>query len=236
MSKILMFANQKGGVGKSTCSMLVANTLSQAPFNHSVFVVDADKQRSIAKKRMTDLQAYDEASPYQVQQMTIKDFLHQTTGIYKLDKDYDYILVDVPGKLDNNLPVDQQEITKYLQLVDYLFIPFLPGGLQMDATLDFLKIAIKVRSQRKKDQRSLNLYGFVNMFEQRTLDDKFLLEELEELTDMVNLDFLDSKLKRYALYRNANTLNSFYLENPKGKPEQNFKAWFDEIYKTMNHE
>jgi len=100
-----MFANQKGGVGKSTCTMLVANTLSQAPFKHSVFVVDSDKQRSIVKKRMNDLQAYDEASPYQVQQMTIKDFLSKDTGIYKLDNEYDYILIDVPGKLDNNLRI-----------------------------------------------------------------------------------------------------------------------------------
>jgi len=230
-----MFANQKGGVGKSTCTMLAANALSQAPFDHSVFVVDSDKQRSIAKKRMSDLQAYDEESPYQVQQMTVKDFLKKDTGIYKLDTQYDYILVDVPGKLDNNLPVEQQEITKYLQIVDVLFIPFLPGGLQMDATLDFLKIAIKARSLRKKDVRPLHIYGFVNMFEQRTLDDRFLLEELAELKDMVNLEFMETKLNRYALYRNSNTLNSFYQESPKGKAEQNFKNWFNEIYKIINN-
>jgi len=47
---------------------------------------------------------------------------------------------------------------------------------------------------------------------------------------MVNLNFLETKLNRYALYRNANTLNTFYVEQPKGKPEQNYKTWFTEIY------
>lgn len=235
MSKILMFANQKGGVGKSTCSMMAANALSQSPFEKKIFLIDGDKQRSIAKKRMSDLQAYDEASPYPVQQMTIKDFLNKDSGIYDLDKRYEYIFVDVPGKLDNNLPVEQQEITKYLQVTDYLFIPFLPGGLQMEATLEFIKIAIKIRSQRKNDKRPLHLYGFVNMFEQRTLDDRFLLEEIEELRDMINIHFMESKLNRYTIYRNTDTLGSFYLDDPKGKAEQNFKTWFNEFYKIINN-
>ena len=157
------------------------------------------------------------------------------SGIYDLDKRYEYIFVDVPGKLDNNLPVEQQEITKYLQVTDYLFIPFLPGGLQMEATLEFIKIAIKIRSQRKKDKRPLHLYGFVNMFEQRTLDDRFLLEEIEELRDMINIHFMESKLNRYTIYRNTDTLGSFYLDDPKGKAEQNFKTWFNEFYKIINN-
>ena len=233
MSKIVIFANQKGGVGKSTCTLLAANALSQAPFENSVFIVDADKQRSIARKRMADLQVYDEESPYQVQQMTIKDFLNEKTGIYKLDNDYDYVFIDVPGKLDNNLPIDQQEITKYLQFVDYLFIPFIPGAFQMDATMDFLKIAMKVKSQRKGNGRDLNIYGFVNLFEQRTLDDKFLLEEIEELQTMINVGFMENKLNRYALYRNTNTLISFYEKEPKAKAEQNFKSWFTEFHKII---
>ncbi|MFK7979443.1 MAG: ParA family protein [Saprospiraceae bacterium] len=233
MSKIIIFANQKGGVGKSTCTLLAANALSQAPFENSVFIVDADKQRSIARRRMADLQVYDEESPYQVQQMTVKDFLNEKTGIYKLDNDYDYVFIDVPGKLDNNLPIGQQEITKYLQFVDYLFIPFVPGAFQMDATMDFLKIAMKVKSQRKGKGRDLNIYGFINLFEQRTLDDKFLLEEIEELQTMINVGFMENKLNRYALYRNTNTLISFYEKEPKVKAEKNFKNWFTEFNKII---
>lgn len=235
MSKIIIFANQKGGVGKSTCTLLAANALSQEPFDQSVFIVDADKQRSIARKRMADLQVYDEATPYQVQQMTIKDFLNEKTGIYKLDNEYDYVFIDVPGKLDNNLPIDQQEITKYLQFADYLFIPFVPGAFQMDATLDFLKIAMKVKSQRKGKGRDLNVIGFINLFEQRTLDDRFLLEEIDELQTMINVGFMENKLNRYALYRNTNTLISFFEKDAKGKPEKNFKNWFLEFNKIVNN-
>ena len=47
-----MFANQKGGVGKSTCSMMAANALSQAPFDKKIFLIDGDKQKYCEKKNV----------------------------------------------------------------------------------------------------------------------------------------------------------------------------------------
>ncbi|MEM1124067.1 MAG: hypothetical protein AAGJ18_26760, partial [Bacteroidota bacterium] len=122
-----------------------------------------------------------------------------------------------------------------LQFVDYLFIPFVPGAFQMDATLDFLKIAMKVKAQRRGKGRDLNVYGFINLFEQRTLDDRFLLEEIEELQTMINVSFMENKLNRYAMYRNTNTLISFFEKEPRGSAEKNFKNWFIEFNKIVNN-
>ena len=73
------------------------------------------------------------------------------------------------------------------------------------------------------------------MFEQRTLDDRFLLEEIEELKTFVNIQFMDTELKRYALFRNTDTLISFYDKNSNDKAKQNFVQWFNEFLKVIDH-
>lgn len=234
MAKIISFGNQKGGVGKSTITLLCANALSAEPFNDSVFVIDADKQRSLVKKRTSDLQGFDGRTPYPIQQMTFADF-SSDQGIYKVDREYDYVFVDVAGRLDENLPVDQQEITKFLQYVDYLFIPFVPGNFGMESTTDYLKIALKTRAKRMKGSRPLNIIGFVNMFEERTLDDRFLMEEIDELKAYVNIPFMKANLRRYALFRATDTLTPYYEEKSRDKAAENFTNWFKEFLKIVNN-
>ena len=40
MAKIIMFGNQKGGIGKSTLTILTANTLASPEFDYKVLVID----------------------------------------------------------------------------------------------------------------------------------------------------------------------------------------------------
>ena len=54
-NKIIVFANQKGGVGKTTICTLFANYLAQK--NKDVLVIDADLQKSIFTQREMDVQA-----------------------------------------------------------------------------------------------------------------------------------------------------------------------------------
>jgi len=231
MSKIVMFGNQKGGVGKTTLTALCANALSSPPFNKSVLVIDADKQQSIIKRRLSDVQSSDQETPYKVEFMTVADFVK---NIRDVASNYEFILIDAAGKLDNNLHVDQQEIINFLVYVDYLFIPFVPGNYSLESTLDYLKIVLKLRVKRKDMSRPLEVIGFVNMYERRTLDDKFLMEELEELQGMINIDFMESKLSRYALFRNTDTLTSFYDDSEtRDKAIRNFSKWFNEFLKKV---
>lgn len=226
-----MFGNQKGGVGKTTLTSLAANSL--AAHGYSVFVVDADKQRSMVKRRTLDLNGFDGKTPYPIQQMTIADFQDKTTGIYKLVNEYDFVLVDAAGKLDTNLPIEQQEISKFLQYVQFLFIPFTGGNYGLESTLDYLKTVLKVKNQRAKVGRPLEVIGFVNMAETRTLDDKHLLEEMDDLKQMVNIKWMDSSLNRYAAFRNVDTLTSFYSDNSKDRAIINFSNWFNEFQKLI---
>jgi len=233
MAKIVMFGSQKGGVGKSTLTCLAANALSSPPFGRSVAVVDADKQQSIIKRRLADLQGFEAVPPYDVQAWNLSQFQDKGKGIYQLAKEVDFIFLDAAGKLDTNLPPDQQEILTFLQYVHVLFIPFVPGNYALQSNLDYLQGVLKLRSERQKQGRPLDVVGLVNLSETRTLDDRFLMEELDTLKSMVNIKWMDATLNRYALFRNVDTLTSFYDAESSDKAKQNFSNWFDELLKII---
>lgn len=231
MSKVITFANQKGGVGKSTLTTLTASALAQKPFSYSVFVADVDQQQSLSRRRLSDLKNSESIPPYKLEFKTLPQLVSE---LEELDRTNDLIFIDAPGKLDASLPAEQQEITKVILIADYLFIPIAPGNYAMEATLDFLKVALRVKAQRK--ERPLRIYGLVNMAEPRTLDDKFLREELEELRAVVNIEFMDNQLNRYALFRAADTLESVFERESKDRAKANFSAWLEEFTSLIKDE
>ena len=72
------------------------------------------------------------------------------------------------------------------------------------------------------------------MFEgSRTNDDKFLIDELAELRNMVNIPFVDTPLNRYALFRITDTLASYYQQDSTDKAKQNFTQFVDELAELL---
>ena len=230
MAKIIIIGNQKGGAGKSTAVSLVANALANPPFNHKVLLVDADIQQSIIKRRLGDVRFLEGVTPYEVVYKNIAQF---QMDIKQLDQQYEYIIIDPPGKLDVNLPADQQEVTKFMLYADHLFIPFTPGNYVVESTIDFMKVALQIKKVRVKAGASLEITGFINMFENRTLDDQFLIQEIEELQSMMRIEFMERKIHRYAMFRNVDTITSFYDENSSDRAKRNFSKWFNEFYKIV---
>lgn len=228
MAKIITVGNQKGGVGKSTICAMVANALAADPFNLTVTVLDVDPQRSLARQRVADLEQFTGKTPYKIEAATVDDVLEAITD---LDKANDVILIDAPGKLDSYLPGQQQVVLQLVSVSDVLLIPFVPGNFAMESTLDFLKAALKIRADRQGDARSLAVIGCVNMFEgSRTNDDRFLLDELADLRNLVNIPFVDPPLNRYALFRIADTLESYYQPDSSDKAKQNFAQFVDSLW------
>ena len=54
-NKIIVFANQKGGCGKTTNCVIFADQLVQK-YQHRLVMLDADPQRSIVKKQEQNLE------------------------------------------------------------------------------------------------------------------------------------------------------------------------------------
>ena len=111
MAKIIMFGNQKGGVGKSLCATMTAAALGQPPFNFNVALVDLDEQKTIASLRQVDKESYppDLAEPFTIFDFSLPDL---ESRIGTLDRDYDLIFLDAAGKLDARARSEERRVGK----------------------------------------------------------------------------------------------------------------------------
>ena len=97
---IVTFANQKGGVGKTTLCVTFANYLVTKGVR--AVVIDCDFQHSIMKCRKADIKKYgEEAVPYDVLAYEANDKQAMTVLMEKLHNDpsIDVVLMDSPGSL-----------------------------------------------------------------------------------------------------------------------------------------
>jgi chromosome partitioning protein len=222
MAQIISFANQKGGVGKSTATLLAATALSQPPFSYNVAVVDIDPQHSISKRRSYDLDGYEAALTYDVLTYNFATFAEKVTT---LDKRYQIVFLDVPGKLDAGAGRDSEAI-QALQYIDLVIVPVTSGNFGLDATLDYLKIVLSVQQQRPE----LRLVAFRNMHRERSRHGKQLAGELDELATVAAVPVMEAALKRYSDYEDADTLTSLYTPESSSPARQNFIVWMDEVH------
>jgi|GEM_PF-1812883 len=229
MSKIIIFGNQKGGVGKSTITCLCANALSQAPFNYNICVIDNDKQTSIAEAREFDVNDESEEVPYTVFKMGIDEIQKK---LPKMDEQYDIIFIDTAGKLDIDAKLEDQEISKALMYADHIFLPFRSGNFNMDATLSYLQFVSTIQEQRKDSPRPLQMQGFINMYRQRSKMNDLLISEIKHLKEQ-GIKFMVNRMGNYTLFEDVDTMTSMYDEDTNNTAKLNFTVWLNEFIKLI---
>lgn len=230
MSIIVAFGNQKGGVGKSTVIAMAANALSQAPFNIKLCVVDCDPQQSLLEARSFD-EEENWTPPYPILGMSVDTLQEQ---IYELDQEYDLIMIDTAGRLDNTVPVDQQQITRALMYADFLFIPFRAGSFNLDASIEYLKVANSLKELRADSNRPMRYMGFVNMYKDRSRTNAYLVSEIENLKSE-QIPFMLCRLRNYTLFEEIDTFTSYYDVNATNKAKLNFTVWLNEFVKIIKN-
>lgn len=146
-SKIIVVANQKGGAGKSTLCMLLANYLVQEIEMPLGAIIDTDFQQSIVKRREDDkvrLEGTDKLPPsYQVASFPISNHLSIPLFVKKLRENKLTYIIDTPGSLDND------GLASFLALADYIICPFDYDKLTLQATTEFLIFWNKIKEQIK---------------------------------------------------------------------------------------
>lgn len=130
---IVTFANQKGGVGKTTLCVTFANYLVMK--GARVVVIDCDSQHSILKCRKADIKKYGETvTPYDVLAYEANDKQAMTTLMEKLHNDpsIDVVLMDSPGslKVDGLIPLFVN--------TDVIVVPFHYDLVTVPSTASFL--------------------------------------------------------------------------------------------------
>ena len=142
MGKIITFANQKGGSGKTTLSANLA--VLWANSGYKVAVIDADAQQSLtywlsARKRY-----------YLNEPLGIDSFPFNPrdlkNDLQNIKRKYDFIIIDSP-------PSITFESVQIVKSADAIYVPVQPSPLDLMATIPFLKI---VSEEKKKATVILN--------------------------------------------------------------------------------
>ena len=118
---------------------------------------------------------------------------------------------------------------------DYLFIPFKAGNFNLDASLEYLKMVIKLGELRTDSERPLHYHGFVNMYRDRSKTNTNLIIEIENLKT-AGVEFMMTRLRNYTIFEDINTLNSLYDVNSVDKAKLNFTVWLNEFVKILTNE
>ena len=131
---IIIIGNQKGGAGKSTLTLLLANYLTLAK-HCTVTVIDMDYQQSIAQK-FDKAKVLENAEPYQVLPASLESY-PVLKEILSRNKE-DIVLIDLPGKLDDDglIPV--------FNSADLVICPFAYDEFSFESTVLFTVVLKKI--------------------------------------------------------------------------------------------
>ena len=155
MAKIICVANRKGGVGKTTLATNLAVALNT---KGKSILIDADEQQSAFKwtNQRDDIEC-----------ITIHSDLLEK--LEQLDKEYEYILIDVAGR-------DSTIFREALLVSDTLIVPTQPSLLDLEV-LDYMQEKVKTAKQTNEN---LKAYVLINRAAVRTTELKDAIEFIAE--------------------------------------------------------
>lgn len=141
-AKIIVFANQKGGVGKTTLCALFANHL--AADSQSVSVKDADLQASIVNHRKDDIAQRPEVEPeWAVEWVDATKQNGMEKAIKRWRGEADYVVVDAPGSLALN------GMAPILSAADVVVVPMTFDHDVLQSTFSFLKVVRRLNKDAR---------------------------------------------------------------------------------------
>lgn len=142
MGKIIAFANQKGGSGKTTLSANLA--VLWANSKYKVAVVDGDAQKSLTHWLDARKKYYGD-EPTGIDSYSF-DARNLNEDLKKIKRKYDFIIIDSP-------PSITFETIQIVKSSDLIYVPVQPSPIDLMATIPFLDIA---KQERKKTTVILN--------------------------------------------------------------------------------
>ncbi|MBX2842036.1 MAG: AAA family ATPase [Flammeovirgaceae bacterium] len=186
-AKVISFVNRKGGVGKSTMTVLFSAALAEWT-NYKVLVIDTDSQSTVARLAEEEEISFDVMSfNFDDSHTPIRDFLKL---IERKSKEYNLILIDTQGSFS-----DGQATNTILSVSDVCVIPIQATQPAVQSTLTTLVSLPEIAEGRKEEGKSFQALGIVNQ-KTRTNEHK-IVKDLDGQFGMKVLDSALSNLVRY---------------------------------------
>ena len=136
---VIIIGNQKGGAGKSTLTLLLANYLTLIK-QCKVTVLDMDYQQSIAQK-FEKAKILENTEPYQVLAYSLQEFPEMEATIKSNPKEI--VLIDLPGKLDDD------GLIKVFLAANVAIVPFSYDEFTFESTIPFALVLQKINPEVK---------------------------------------------------------------------------------------
>ena len=220
---IVTFANQKGGVGKTTLCVTFANYLVAKGVN--TVVIDTDLQQSIFKKRKADIKKYGETSmPYDVLAHNIadKDGLINLTAKLHNEPIIDVALFDSPGTLT------AAGLVALLVNSDIIVVPYHYDDATIDSTGTFILFLDQLR---KMTGMKAKLFLIPNLNDARVGTRSELLFWDETRDTFANYGTVTPKITRRADMERYSTVAALDLQSEIVSPV--FDKIYAEIFDTL---
>lgn len=249
---LIAISNQKGGVGKSTLTTLIASYLHYGT-EKKVAVIDCDfPQHSIFRMRSSDIETINTSrvlqealqkqfeatgkKAYRIINATPEEALEQAweltvPGAWKPD----IILFDLPGT------VDSIGILRIIFNMDYIFVPVIADKRVLQSSLTFIMSLDRYKKASHTPVRLREVFMFWNRVDKREKTE--LYDFFNRLTRAENFRMLDTQLpdmKRYnrELFpaRNAVFRSTLFPADRKLLKGSNLKELVSEICSIINLE
>ena len=222
---IVTFANQKGGVGKTSLCVTFANYLVMKGVR--VVVIDCDFQHSILKCRKADLKHYgEELIPYEVWSHEPNSSEAMITLIEKLHNDpgIDVVLMDSPGSLkaDGLVPMFVNS--------DIIAVPFHYDLVTVPSTASFLMFLDRLRKAVGSRMKA-RLFIIPNLHDNRVGKRTELLLWDNTRDTFSNYGYVTSKIPRRADLLRFSTIAGLDLAQAAVTPV--FDKIYDSIFDTL---
>lgn len=222
---IVTFANQKGGVGKTSLCVTFANYLVMKGVR--VVVIDCDFQHSILKCRKADLKHYgEELIPYEVWSHEPNSSEAMIILIEKLHNDpgIDVVLMDSPGSLkaDGLVPMFVNS--------DIIAVPFHYDLVTVPSTASFLMFLDRLRKAVGSRMKA-RLFIIPNLHDNRVGKRTELLLWDNTRDTFSNYGYVTSKIPRRADLQRFSTIAGLDLAQAAVTPV--FDKIYDSIFDTL---
>ena len=214
----IVFANQKGGVGKSTLCMLFANYLAWK--KQDVCLIDTDLQKTIMMQRKKDRESYEDMEePYTVQDFDVQDPELMQQLMESASQTEGFVLFDSPGN------VSEDGLVPMFTGADFIICPYEYEEKTLDSTGTFIQVINALR--QTTPEMSARLFFVPNRIDVRigTADELRMWKQTDAIFKQ-----LGSVTPRITARASLKRINTFEITAPQ---RDAVKAAFDFMIRRM---